>query len=257
MRISILLFTLLFSCSVYAFQSNKKGDWLNNYTGDIDGKYKIGMTLIYHGDKVNGLYFYNKYLKDIKLLGKIFNRNQIIFNEYDNQGNITAVFKGRFIEYAYQDPRKQFGDSDSSLDMEIIVGTWEKIADKKKMPFYLSLSNATYRFKGEGRYGVSAKDDLIIEQSAQTFCQLVKSNNKVKVSKLISYPIDVNLNGKNRRIKDRDEFIKNYDKIFTSSFKLKIKHGIPHNMFTKYLRAMLGNGEIWFGPKGKVVEINN
>jgi hypothetical protein len=258
MRTLALLLILLFSCAVYAFESDEKGEWLVNYTGDIDGKYKIGMTLVYHGNNIQGVYFYNKYLKDIKLSGEILKGNTMRLDEYDNQGNPTAVFDGRFIEYANQDPRKRYGASPSKLDKEVIVGTWTRITDRKRMPFYLSIDNATYLRKGEGRYAkAGVDDDSIIEQSAQAFWKSVKSNNKTEVSKLISYPINVKIDGNSRKIKDKDEFLDIYDKIFTPSFKRKVQQSIPHNMFVKCSGVMLGNGEIWFGSDGKVIAIYN
>lgn len=258
MRILTLMLTLAFSCSANALQSTEEGEWSNNYVGDIDNKYKIEMTLIYRNDEVHGSYFYNKYLRDIGLSGKVLNRNQIRLEEHNEQGEAVAVFEGHFIEYRNKDPRKSYGNSTGKLDKEVIVGTWQKVGHEKKMPFYLALDNATYRSKGEGRYAAAGvEDDSVIEQSAQAFWQAVKSGDKMEVSKLISYPIYVNFSGKRHEIKDENEFLKNYDKVFTKAFKKKIEQGVPHNMFVKYCGVMLGNGEIWFGSDGKIIAINN
>ena len=249
-----LLLLLLFSASAYAFESDEQGDWLNNYAGDIDGKYKIGMTLIYRGSDVQGVYFYNDDFQDIRLSGKICDRTRIRLEGYDDQGTVTAVFDGRFKE---QDEGSV--GSSSEVNRGIIDGTYMKTTDQERHPFHLGMSSASYRYKGDGRYAVAgAADDSIIERSAQTFWRGVQADDKAAVAQCISYPIQVNLDGNRRKIEDRVTFIKNYDRIFTDSLKQTVRASVPHNMFVKYSGIMLcDRGEVWFGLNGKVIAIFN
>lgn len=258
MRLLYLLFSLLFCYTLHAFESNEEAEWLVNYRGDINDKYEIGMTLIFHGNSVRGVYFYNRYLEDIRLSGERRSGNKIRLFEYDNQENVTAIFEGILVDCASKDPRSRYGEDERPLDKEVIIGTWTRSSDGEQMPFYLGLNNATSRRKGEGRYSVAgARDDSLINQSAKDFRRAVRSNDKEKVASQISYPINVIIDGRGRRIKDENELIENYDKIFSISFRKRIEESVPHNMFVKYSGIMLGSGEIWFGAKGKVIQINN
>ncbi len=71
----------------------------------------------------------------------------------------------------------------------------------------------------------------------------------------------MNPTGRALKIRNKKDFITNYNKIFTPSFRLKILDSVPHNMDAKHSYrssgVMLGGGIIWFGFDGKVKSINN
>jgi len=58
-------------------------------------------------------------------------------------------------------------------------------------------------------------------------------------------------------IRNSQELISQYDAIFTPAYRNLIADGIPHNMFVRDQGIMLGGGEAWFGPNGKVKALNN
>jgi hypothetical protein len=92
---------------------------------------------------------------------------------------------------------------------------------------------------------------------AQHFWESVKLGNKNEVASLIAYPITVKLLKGSKRIRNAKEFLKYYDAIFTARFVQAISYATPRNMFARDQGIMLGNGEVWFGPHGKVITLNN
>lgn len=248
----VVLIVILFFSFIASGSSDSDLDTLNDYSGDIGGKYKIGMTLVYNGNDVSGVYFYNKYLKDIKITGKIFEGNKIILKEYDKNNKIVAVFDGKFTD---------FSEITGKITNKIIAGRWKRADKNMNMKFYLEFFKSMPRQKGYGRYG-TFEMDKVIEKSAQSFCKAVKNNDSKKVAEFIKYPIKAKFDGKWRKIENKRELIKNYNKIFTPSFRLRIISSVPHNMnasfsYHRTSGVMLGDGEIWFGFDGKVKIINN
>lgn len=107
----ILLAVILVSCSkaptnpvgtpnaVAGTQSTtnpKSTDFSKTFTGAIDDKYPIKMTLQRTGSELSGTYQYVKYKKDIQLKGTIDGENNIILHALDSYGNPTETFKGAF-----------------------------------------------------------------------------------------------------------------------------------------------------------------
>jgi len=43
----------------------------------------------------------------------------------------------------------------------------------------------------------------------------------------------------------------------TPEFQKAIASAVPRNMFVRDLGIMLGGGEVWFGPDGDVIALNN
>lgn len=89
------------------------------YTGTIDNKYAIEMTLKRDSSTLSGDYAYKKIGTKIRIDGVIDDRNNFTINEFDDKGNQTGIFKGYFI-------------SDAELK-----GTWSKPSGDKSMPFSL------------------------------------------------------------------------------------------------------------------------
>jgi hypothetical protein len=55
------------------------------------------MRLERNGEDLFGVYSYKNIGMEIRLKGKIDKENNIILNELDEQGNVSATFKGAFI----------------------------------------------------------------------------------------------------------------------------------------------------------------
>jgi|GEM_PF-615142 len=225
--------------------------FLNNYTGSIDEKYPIGLTLSFAGDALDGVYYYTRQLKDIRIAGTMRNGRDVELNEFDSNGKVVAVFKGSFQRW---DPRGGFS---GNLACEVITGYWRKVGSSEILPFYVRLENSTGGTL-TNRYGVAgATDDSLVEKNAQTFWRGVQKGDRKTVARLIHYPINVRLDDKYQSIKDESELLKYYDKIFSKRYKDAIAKAIPHNMFVKYSGIMLGGGEVWFGADGKVITLHN
>jgi hypothetical protein len=76
------------------------------------------------------------------------------------------------------------------------------------------------------------------------------NDNKLMMAKMGDYPIRLNYNNQSKisyaAIRNQQEFIKLYDKIFTIKMKNKILHSNSQNVFCNYKGAMIANGIIWF-----------
>ncbi len=257
MKASALFFFLLCIRGV-SYGRDPNIEALRNYSGDINEKYKIGMTLIIDGDQVEGVYFYTRYLTDIKISGHIYYGNRIRLAEYDEQDNVRAMFDGEFLAHTDQDPRNRFGGRSYDLHREILVGQWKRVDSDHAMPFYLGNSSITYRKKGEPRYAVAgAVDDELIHKRARRFRNAVRDDDRPTVAESMLYPGALRISDDDiRDINNEREFLEHYDKIFTPAFRQIIGNSVPHNMFVKYSGIMLGNGEVWFDHNGKVFHIN-
>ena len=227
-------------------------DWLWNYDGTIGDTLRVRMTLVLRGEQVDGMYFYASQLRDIPIKGKIANGTDIVLDELDGQGKVTARFEGKFAE---RDPRGRFGDS--KLECETIVGVWQKLDSPRQLPVYLSMDNGTAGTL-TNRYGpAGADDDQLIHRNAFRFWDAVKRNDRKTVASLIAYPIKVTLSARTRSIRSSAELIANYDAIFSPGFRQAIAEAIPRNMFVRDQGIMLGSGQVWFGPDGRVIALNN
>lgn len=111
--------------SILTFASVINAEGLNNkweykqYSGKINNKYPINMTIIANPDPtvIKGYYSYNGSRNTLKLSGNIDDGN-VSINEYD-ESKMTGVFNGSFV-----------GDS--------FKGEWSKPESDEKMPFYVT-----------------------------------------------------------------------------------------------------------------------
>ncbi|REK76423.1 hypothetical protein [Paenibacillus paeoniae] len=82
------------------------------------------------------------------------------------------------------------------------------------------------------------------------FAQLqkaVKDNKPQQVADLISYPMNLNKDGKRTVIANKDEFIKNYDHIFTSRVQEQLLAQKADKVFVNWKGIMVGEGDLWIG----------
>ncbi len=114
----------------------------------------------------------------------------------------------------------------------------------------------------DNRYYVGGIDNPVkFEELFNEVKKLVSEDDKVKVSEYIIYPLRVNRDKSSTQIKTPDEFIKNYDNIFTKEVKEALLNQKVKDTFVNYQGVMVGNGEIWFGAttssKYGIIAINN
>lgn len=223
-----------------------------DYEGSLADKYRIRMTLVFEGSSVTGSYFYASQLKDIKLRGSITDGRAIVLEELDAAGKVSARFTGNFVDV---DPKGKFPGG--KLACESIVGSWQKVGAKESLALYASMEGSTSGDQNH-RYAVAgADDDKLVERNAQRFWQAVKQGDQKTVAALVVYPVKVSINGKNKRIRNAQELMQNYEQIFTQSYRDAILAALPHNMFARDKGIMLGRGVVWFGADGKAFALNN
>lgn len=253
-----ILAVLLALLPVVANSVCKKNEphWLWNYDGSIADQYRVKMTLVFDGSDVHsdvhGVYFYATQLKDIQINGRISGGTDIVLDELDPAGKVVARFEGRFAEH---DPRGKFGSD--KLQCEIIVGSWHNLDSPERLPVYLSLEGGTSGLLTNRYAPAGVQDDNLIHWNALQFWNAVKSADKATVASLIAYPINVGISGGTKRLNSLKELIANYDAVFSTRYREAIANAVPRNMFVRDQGVMLGNGEVWFGPDGKVKALNN
>lgn len=202
---------------------------------------------------VSGTYFYDKYLKDIKIDGETDGKRNIVLNEYDAAGKKSATMTCSLPE---TDPG---GVGTTSLKGEVLTGTWLSADGKTSLPVSFRLSSSTVASHNSGIYGVAGvTDSQLFEQKVQRFRRAVLANDRKTVASMIRYPVLATAKGKQRKIQNASEFLDVYDSIFTPKYVGLIKNAVPHNMFVRYDGIMLGSsGEVWFDASGKVKTLNN
>src|SRR5215510_443346 len=88
-----------------------------SFSGAINSRYAIRMSLTIEGSKITGSYYYVKVGKPITLRGSIDSSGTVRLEELDQTGKPTGIFKGRLV-----------ADSE-------ITGTWSKPDGSGPMPF--------------------------------------------------------------------------------------------------------------------------
>jgi hypothetical protein len=108
------------------------------------------------------------------------------------------------------------------------------------------------------------ESDAQIEKNAQAFLHAVENGNAEEAAKYVDYPLGASLNGKAVKVRNREEFLRDYTRIFTPAAIAWVKRALPHDMFFRGLpcdecsgsntsgpeAAMVLNGDIWFSAKG-------
>jgi hypothetical protein len=128
------------------------------------------------------------------------------------------------------------------------------LKDGRVLPFYLQESGSPMRGYGESEGKES------IEKSAIAFRRGVVSGDKKTVAHAIQYPITVYLDGERehqKKIKTSADFLAVYDRIFLPRYVKKITEDVPLLMFSNSQGIMLGDGDVWFDFKGKVIALNS
>ena len=115
-----------------------------------------------------------------------------------------------------------------------------------------------------GRWYDFGESDAQIEANAQEFLRAVKNGDAENAAKYVDYPLHVSLDGKTLKVRNREEFMRDYKKFFTPVAIAWIERALPHDMFFRGLpcdecpgsntngteAAMVLNGDIWFSAKG-------
>ena len=225
--------------------------WLWNYEGHIAGQHRVRMTLVFGPGEITGVYFYASQLKDIALRGRMLGETRVVLEELDAAGQPTARFEAEFPEAA---PQSKFGTS--PLQCEVIRGTWRKIGADTALPVLLEMDGGTAGSL-KSRYGaIGVRDQEALHRNAQAFWRAVQRDDRRAAAGLIRYPIRVDTTAGLRRYTAAEQLLADYERIFTPGYRQAIAQGLPRNMFVRDQGAMLGDGQVWFGPDGRVTTLN-
>ncbi|MGO9481962.1 MAG: hypothetical protein ACLP05_09315 [Candidatus Kryptoniota bacterium] len=249
---------LLFMCINTAY--SQEGGAFHDYVGNM-GDSAVGFTFVDTGDvsdslvgrQLSGSYFFVDKLKDIQFSGVSKTDRSIELYQRDDKGNSVGHLIGAFPK---TDPKGGF--EGSTLQDEIITGTWYTGKATVGLTVYLKLESAISRAPNGQRYSlIGVKNDSVFETEVRNFKDAVLRGDSLTVSKGIAYPIKVNIDGKTRRIRNKSAFLHDYDKIMYPKLFDAIRKSIPHNMFVNDEGAMLGDGIVWFDATGRVIALNN
>lgn len=199
-----------------------------DYKGTINTNIPIQMSIYPLEKDIVGTYYYDKHENELKLKGKAGQKNIILY-EYDETGKNTGIFQGTM----------------STVDK--IEGTWISADNKINYPFVLSLEDILPGVEYKKRYAkvVSNKSDRDIENFVSKIQSDIVSYNKVQLAEEINYPINVKINGKITKIRNKDDLIKNYDQIFNVNYKQEISKARTKHLFVNYQGIMFAGGKIW------------
>lgn len=248
------IFLLLAGLTLLAATPLLQDPGLYDYIGDLDGKMVIGLTLHQRdGQKVIGSYFYKKYLKDIPLSGEFTGERDLLLRENDAKGQPAGMFTLHFAESDPRHPRT--GDK---LTVDVLTGKWDSADRAKSFPVYLALVQALPGATDGKRYWVAgASDDVSVDRNVQAFCAAVEKDDRQAVAGHLAFPVTFSLEGRRSRATNAQEFLADYDRIFTPKFVERIRNAIPHNMFANSQGIMIGDGAVWFDENGRARALNN
>jgi hypothetical protein len=86
----------------------------------------------------------------------------------------------------------------------------------------------------------------------------IKRDDRKAVSSMISFPLLVTLDGRKARIRNTREFLRNYDKIMTTSVRCAIVRSNSSDVWGKYSGFTIGSGTLWWDgviPKSETIDV--
>jgi hypothetical protein len=220
------------------------------YNGAI-GKVPVRVALIFANGTVDGRYAYQVSKSDIVLKGSLDpSGKHLTLHELDSAGHPDATFDGTFADH---DPAYTDG---TALNCEIISGKWTATG-KSPVDFKLSNDSSGAMTFAHFYDAAGVTNDETVNKAATAFRDAVIHNQRDVVAKAIVYPVNVSVNGKATKIANAQALLAHYDGIFTPAYRATIAGDIPRLMFARDQGVMLGGGEVWFNPDGKVIALNN
>jgi hypothetical protein len=171
----MLLLLQFFPAKPYALAGQSGAE--RNYTGSIDNKYEIEMTLKRQGSSVEGSYFYTRTKKPIHLKGSIDASGNVTLEETSTAGAATAAFKGRFV-------------SDG-----VLTGIWAKLGAKSDkdsdMPFTVELQTMSGQVVGADDRALVRQSEVLLKHAGPRGKSSIEGGFK---EAKVRYPIVSGLN---------------------------------------------------------------
>jgi hypothetical protein len=97
---------------------------------------------------------------------------------------------------------------------------------------------------------VTSQSNADFEAMVQATQKSILAGDRVAAAKHIDFPLTANLAHGKITIRNAAQLQANWSHIFTPAFLAKLRSDIPHEMFVRDGKAMLGDGELWFDSKG-------
>jgi len=227
MKKIFLVAYLLVQASVFSFSLDLELNQWYDFTGKLN-------------DKSIKLSFYT--LKAGKLIGSYCstaNEPKVLLsgNVRGNEIYLTATLNGKITSELIG---KIFTD-----DMDRLEVTWRKVPGDLKSDFKSVLLSVTSGTEGK-RYAHVLGSDAAVEQFVSDVKKAVLKGDKIWLAANLFYPLKVRISEKfNLNLKNKNQFLLQYDKIFTADFKSALSETFSHNHFNNYQGVMIGDGEIW------------
>jgi hypothetical protein len=154
-----------------------------------------------------------------------------------NEIYLTASLNGKITDEL---TGKIFTDDQDRLEV-----SWRKMPNGVKSIFKAVLSSVTAGTEGK-RYSHIVGSDAAVEEFVSDAKKAISKGDKIWLAANLFYPIKVRISEKSSVVlKNKNQFLLQYDKIFTTAFKSKLNNTFSHNLFNNYQGVMIGNGEIW------------
>ena len=218
--------------SIYTTKSQfEKGYYF--YNGTINNNIPITMSIYPIEKDIVGTYYYEGHINEMNLKGKAGDKNIILY-EYDETGKNTGIFKGTMSDIVGK-----------------IEGTWISVDNKISYPFVLKLEGGLPGAEYGKKYAqiVNNKSDQDVENFVSKIKSYIINNKNEQLAEEIRYPINVKINNKVIKIRNKDDLVKNYNKIFTVDYKQKISNARTKDLFANYQGIMVGLGLIWINDR--------
>ena len=247
MKKIFLVAYLLVQTSVLSFSLDLEMNQWYDFTGKLN-------------DKSIKLSFYT--LKAGKLIGSycsIANEPKVLLsgNVKGNEIYLTASLNGKITDELIG---KIFTDDQDRLEV-----SWKKMPVGVKSIYKAVLSSVTSGTEGK-RYSHVLGSDAAVEQFVSDVKKAISKGDKIWLAANLFYPLRVRISEKSSiQLKSKNEFLLQYDKIFTTAFKSALNNTFSHNLFNNYQGIMIGDGKLWMNnavnaseakPMFQIISIN-
>ena len=247
MKKIFLVAYLLVQSSVLSFSLDLELNQWYDFTGKMD-------------DKSIQLSFYT--LKSGKLIGSfcsLTNEPKILLsgNVRGNEIYLTASLNGKITDELIG---KIFTDDQDRLELD-----WRKISSDKKSIYKAVLSSVTAGTEVK-RYSHIVGSDAAVEEFVSDAKKAISKGDKIWLAANLFYPLKVRISEKSSVVlKNKNQFLLQYDKIFTTAFKSALNNTFSHNLFNNYQGIMIGDGKLWMNnavnaseakPMFQIISIN-
>lgn len=232
--VALFLFLIFFHANAWGFTLDANR-W-HNFSGKLNNKV-VYLTLFATDEgELHGSY------SDCDRKSKVILSGTVNGNQIKLKGNL----KGKVFE---EFELKNISDSTDRLQ-----GTRVDKNTNVKSAVSFRLGSMTAG-RLEHRYSDFFGVDDDVEQFLADIQTAVRTNDKAWIAKNVHYPMSVRIAPKKSlNIKNQNQFIQNYDKIFTPSYKKAVLKSCTCNLFFNYNGVMLGSGEIWIYQKENSTE---